>query len=50
MSLRDAKRAMREQLMAARDALDPALRAQASQAITARIAALDTFVRRAWSC
>ena len=43
MSLRDAKREMRDAAMAARDAIDPALRAHASQAITARIAALDTY-------
>jgi 5-formyltetrahydrofolate cyclo-ligase len=40
-----AKRALREATFAARDALAPAWRAQASHAIEARIAAMETFVR-----
>ncbi|MGE5171029.1 MAG: 5-formyltetrahydrofolate cyclo-ligase [Rudaea sp.] len=39
------KRALREAAFAARDALAPAWRARASQAIAARIAAMDTFAR-----
>ena len=42
-ALREAKRALRERVLAARDALDPALRASASAAIAERIAALPSF-------
>ncbi len=45
MSLHEAKRVLREAVVAARDALPPAWRAQASQAIAERIAALDSFAR-----
>lgn len=41
--MRDAKRLLRERLMSARDALDPALRARASRAIAARIEALAAY-------
>ncbi len=43
-ALHEAKRALRNQVIAARDALPPATRAAASAAITARIAALPSFV------
>ena len=43
MTLRDAKRALRERVVAARDALAPAQRAEASRAIARRIAALPSF-------
>lgn len=42
--LREAKQAMRTAVAAARDALDPAWRAQASVSLVRRIAALPTFV------
>jgi len=42
-ALHDAKRALRDEVIAARDALHPQLRAAASQAIAARIAALPSF-------
>jgi 5,10-methenyltetrahydrofolate synthetase len=42
--LREAKQAMRTLVAAARDALDPAWRAQASVRLVERIAALPTFV------
>lgn len=42
--LREAKQAMRTAIAAARDALDPAWRAQASVSLVRRIAALPTFV------
>ena len=42
--LREAKQAMRTLVAAARDALDPAWRAQASIRLVGRIAALPTFV------
>ena len=42
--LREAKQAMRTLVAAARDALDPAWRAQASIRLVERIAALPTFV------
>lgn len=45
MTVRDAKQALREAVVAAREALAPAWRAQASQAIAARIAELDSFAR-----
>jgi 5-formyltetrahydrofolate cyclo-ligase len=45
MSLRDDKRTLREAVVAARDALAPAWRAQASQAIATRIAHTDAFAR-----
>jgi len=45
MSLRDEKRALRERVLAARDALDPVWRAQASDAIAARIARTEGFVK-----
>lgn len=44
-NLRDAKRALRDQVLAARDALGPAKRAEASETITARIAQLESFDR-----
>jgi 5-formyltetrahydrofolate cyclo-ligase len=40
---RDEKRALRERVIAARDALAPAVRARASSAIAARIASLEAF-------
>ena len=43
MTVRDEKRALREAVLAAREALDPAWRAQASQAIAARIVGMDGF-------
>lgn len=42
-ALHGAKRVLREQVLAARDALDPQDRAVASQAIAARICALPSF-------
>jgi 5-formyltetrahydrofolate cyclo-ligase len=45
MTLRDAKRTLRADVAAARDALAPAWRAQASQAIARRIAAMDALER-----
>jgi 5-formyltetrahydrofolate cyclo-ligase len=42
-ALREAKRALREQVIAARDALDLAYRATASPLICARVAALPSF-------
>ena len=45
MTLRDAKQALREAVVAARDGLAPAWRAQASAAIAARIADMDSFSR-----
>lgn len=45
MSLRDAKRTLRDASMAARDAIGPEARAEASRAITARIALLHTYRR-----
>ncbi len=45
MTLREAKRAVRERVMAARDALPAPWRAEASRAITARIAAMESFAR-----
>ncbi len=44
-ALHDAKRSLRDRTIAARDALDPAVRARDSQAIVARIAALPSFRR-----
>jgi 5-formyltetrahydrofolate cyclo-ligase len=44
MNLRDEKRALREAMLAAREALDGHWRAQASQAIATRITRLDAFV------
>ncbi|MFO1302331.1 MAG: 5-formyltetrahydrofolate cyclo-ligase [Burkholderiales bacterium] len=43
-ALREAKRALRERVLAARDALDPSMRAAASVAIAQRIAALPSFL------
>lgn len=45
MTMRDAKRSLREQAIAARDAVTPEQRAEASAAIAARIAALESFDR-----
>lgn len=45
MNLRDEKRMLRERVLAAREALDPQWRAQASQAIAARIVATHAFAR-----
>jgi len=45
MTLRDAKQALREAVVVAREALAPAWRAQASAAIAARIADMDSFSR-----
>jgi len=45
MSMRDAKRSLRERVIAARDAVTPAQRAEASAAIAARIAVLPSFDR-----
>jgi 5-formyltetrahydrofolate cyclo-ligase len=45
MNLRDRKRELRERVLAAREALDPAWRAQASQAIASRIAGMDGFAK-----
>ena len=45
MTLRDAKRALRKRVVAARDALSPAQRQQASRVIARRIAALPSFER-----
>jgi len=42
-ALHDAKRALRDEVIAARDALDPGERAAASQAIVARVGALPSF-------
>ena len=42
-ALHDAKRALRTQVIAARDALDPVMRASASQSIGTRVQALPTF-------
>jgi 5-formyltetrahydrofolate cyclo-ligase len=47
-ALREAKRELRERVLAARDALAPAARAEASQSIAQRIAGLASF--RAASC
>jgi 5-formyltetrahydrofolate cyclo-ligase len=44
-ALRDAKRVLRERVLAARDALPPSMRAAAALAIAARIAALPSFAR-----
>jgi 5-formyltetrahydrofolate cyclo-ligase len=44
MNLRDEKRALRDAMLAAREALDERWRAQASQAIVTRITRLDAFV------
>ena len=43
--LREAKQAMRQAMVAARDALDPGWRARASAALVERIASLATFAR-----
>ncbi len=43
VTLRDEKRAMREQLLARRDALEPAVRAHSSRAIAAHVASMDAF-------
>ena len=43
MNLRERKRSLREAILARRDALDPAWREQASQAIAARIGAMENF-------
>lgn len=43
--MRDAKRSLRERVIAARDAVAPEQRAEASAAIAARIAALPSFER-----
>lgn len=43
MSVRDDKRTLRETIVAVRDALDPAWRAQASRAIASRIVATPAF-------
>jgi 5-formyltetrahydrofolate cyclo-ligase len=45
MTLRDRKRTLRDAMMAARDAIAPALRAERSRAIAARIADLDGYRR-----
>jgi len=45
VTLRDRKRSLRDALMASRDAIEPALHADASREIAARIAALDAFRR-----
>ena len=50
MTLREAKRALRERVIAARDALSPDERAEASAAIAARIVALPSFDARASCC
>ena len=42
-ALHEAKRALRAQIIAARDALDPAYRAAASQTIATRLEALSSF-------
>lgn len=44
MNPRERKRSLRDTTLAARDALDPAWRAEASAAIAARIGATDAFV------
>jgi 5-formyltetrahydrofolate cyclo-ligase len=44
-ALHDAKRALRERVLAARDALDADARAAASQALVARIGALPSFAK-----
>jgi 5-formyltetrahydrofolate cyclo-ligase len=43
MTVRDEKRALRDAVLAAREALDPAWRAQASEAIASRIVGMDGF-------
>ena len=45
VSLRDAKRSVRERVVAARDALAPDWRTRASESIASTIAAMDAFVR-----
>jgi 5-formyltetrahydrofolate cyclo-ligase len=45
MTLRDRKRTLRDAIMTARDAIAPALRAERSRAIAARIADLDGYRR-----
>ncbi len=50
MTLRDTKRMLRDQVIAARDALAPARRAEASEAIAARIAALPRSTARKSCC
>ena len=45
MTLRERKRTLRDALMASRDAIAPAVRADASRAIAARIATLDAYRR-----
>jgi 5-formyltetrahydrofolate cyclo-ligase len=45
MTLRDRKRTLRDAMMTARDAIAPALRADRSRAIAARIATLDAYRR-----
>jgi 5-formyltetrahydrofolate cyclo-ligase len=42
-ALHDAKRALRDQVLAARDALDPQDRTAASEAVAARVCALPSF-------
>lgn len=45
MMLRERKRTLRDALIATRDAIAPAVRAEASRAIAARITALDAYRR-----
>ena len=45
MNLRDRKRSLRDAILSARDALDPAWRAQASSAIATRIGETESFAR-----
>ncbi|HSQ79838.1 MAG TPA: 5-formyltetrahydrofolate cyclo-ligase [Casimicrobiaceae bacterium] len=45
VSLREAKRALRERVIAARDAIAPGVRALASEAIADRICALESWAR-----
>lgn len=45
MTLRDRKRTLRDAMVAARDAIEPGVRAEASRAIAARIATLDAYRR-----
>lgn len=45
MMLRERKRTLRDALIATRDAISPAVRAEASRAIAARITALDAYRR-----
>jgi 5-formyltetrahydrofolate cyclo-ligase len=47
MTLRDRKRALRDSMMASRDAIDAEVRAEASRRIAARIELLDTYRRAA---